>query len=664
WRVVCDAQGTPARAIGTCQDMTERRRAQDAMRMQAHMLDQIGQAVIATDTEGRVTYANRFAGELYGWAPADLVGRVVTEVIVPQVTRNQGEEIMAHLQRGEPWSGEFLVQTRQGRVFPAHVTDSPVLDERGHLIRIVGISSDITARKQAEDLMRHKDALIRMAGRLTHTGGWALDLPDERVFWSDEVFDLLEHAGGSPPPLADALAFYPEPWRDKMASAIQACREQGTPFELETEVLTGKGARKWARVCGEAERHADGTISRVQGAFQDITEHKHLEQQYLRAQRLEGIGTLAGGIAHDLNNVLAPILLSIDLLHEGEQDAARLEILAAIEASARRGATMVGRLLSFARGADGRRDDVQVRSLVRDLATLVRSTFPKNITFQDHLSSDLWTLQADATQLHQVLLNLCVNARDAMPAGGRITLTASNIVIDEAYAALNIDARRGPHVVIGVEDTGTGIPTEIIDRIFDPFFTTKAIGRGTGLGLATSLAIVTDHKGFMRVCSTPGTGTRFDVYLPVQTGHAPRAATAPAVVHPRGHGEMVLVVDDEAGIRLIAQRVLEAFGYRVLLASDGAEAIALYGQHQADIAVVLTDMMMPLMDGSATILELVRLNPQVRIVAASGLATDTQVAGAAGAHVRAFLRKPYSAETLLTAIRAVLPEVPRRDSEG
>ena len=322
---------------------------------------------------------------------------------------------------------------------------------------------------------------------------------------------------------------------------------------------------------------------------------------------------------------------------------------------------MVGRVLSFARGAEGRRDEVEVPPLARELATIVGDTFPKNIAFEARLTPDLWTLQADATQLHQVLLNLCVNARDAMPAGGQITLTAKNIVIDEAYAALNIDARSGPYVTIALEDTGTGISKEIIDKIFDPFFTTKDIGKGTGLGLATSLAIVTGHKGFMRVSSHSGTGTRFDVYLPAQTTRAKRASPVPAVVvHPRGQGETVLVVDDEPGIRQIAQRTLTAFGYRVLLASDGAEAVALYVQHQAEIAVVLTDMMMPLMDGTATIQELVRLNPQVRIIGASGLATDAKAAGAAAARVKYFLPKPYTAATLLTAVSAALAEAPNR----
>jgi PAS domain S-box-containing protein len=662
WRIICDEQGEPARAIGTCQDITERRRAQDAIRMQAHMLDQIGQAVIATDTGGRVTYANRFAGELYGWPVSEMLGRVITEVTGPQATQDQGREIMALLQRGETWSGEFLVQNRQGRVFPAHVTDSPVLDGRGRLIGIVGISTDITARKLAEDEARQKDTLIRMAGRLTHTGGWAIELPGEQVFWSDELFDILDFPRGTVPSLAAGLALYPEPWREKIVSAMQACQQDGTAVDLEVEILTAKGARKWVRVSAEAERDANGSIIRVQGAFQDITERRQLEQQYLRAQRMESIGTLAGGIAHDLNNVLAPILLSIGLLNEDERDAERLETLATIEASAKRGAAMVARVLSFARGAGGRREQVEVPALIRDLATIVRDTFPKNIAVEDHLSPDLWWLQADPTQLHQVLLNLCVNARDAMPAGGRLTLTAKNIVIDEAYAAVNIDARSGPYVTLAVEDTGTGISKAIIDKIFDPFFTTKDIGQGTGLGLATSLAIVTGHKGFMRVHSNPETGTRFDVYLPAVTTREHRASPVPAIMNPRGKGETVLVVDDEPGILQIAKRTLESSGYRVLLASDGAEAIAVYAQRHADIAVVLTDMMMPLMDGTATIQELVRLNPQVRIIGASGLATDVRAAGAAAARVMYFLPKPYTAATLLTAIRAALPPLPSRES--
>jgi CheY-like chemotaxis protein len=332
----------------------------------------------------------------------------------------------------------------------------------------------------------------------------------------------------------------------------------------------------------------------------------------------------------------------------------RLETLATIEASAKRGASMVSRVLSFARGMEGRRVEVQVVPLIRDVATIVRDTFPKNIVFEERLAADLWALRADATQIHQVLLNLCVNARDAMPAGGRLTISARNVVVDEPYAARNIDARPGPHVTIEVEDSGSGIAKDIIDRVFDPFFTTKEIGKGTGLGLPTSLAIVKGHEGFMRVYSEPGSSTTFQLFLPAQTTRAAAAPVLEAVVLPRGNGETVLVVDDEAFIRQIARRTLEAFGYDVLLASDGAEAVAIYERRWAEIDIVLTDMMMPVMNGAATIEELVRLNPDVRIICASGLAADARTAGVGGPRVKHFLAKPYNTETLLTAIRSAL----------
>lgn len=654
WQVIADDSGAPRMATGTCQDITERRRTQDAIRMQAHMLDQIGQAVIATDTGGRITYANRFAGELYGWEPGEILGRHVTDVTRPQSSPELGRDIMTRLERGESWTGEFPVQDRRGRVFPALLTDSPVLDDRRRLIGIVGISTDISARIQAEEEMRQKDALIRIAGRVTRTGGWAVEGPEQRVFWSDEVFDILDFPHGGPPPIEEALALYLDPWREQITAALSACAADGTPFDLEVEILTAHAARKWVRVSGEAVWRADGTIRRVQGAFQDITERKQLEQQYLRAQRMESIGTLAGGIAHDLNNVLAPILMSIGLLQDDEHDPDRLATLATIEASAKRGASMISRVLSFARGMEGRRIEVQLGPLLRDMATIVRDTFPKNIAFEERLAPDLRTLQADPTQLHQVLLNLCVNARDAMPEGGRIAVSARNVVIGESFAGINMDARVGPYVIIEVEDSGTGIPREIIDKIFDPFFTTKALGKGTGLGLATSMAIVKGHGGFMRASSDPGQGSRFQLYLPAEATRAAAAPAAAAESNSRGNGETILVVDDEKSIRQIARRTLEAFGYRVLVAADGAEAVALYAAHEAAIAVVVTDMMMPVMNGTATIQELVRMNPQVRIICASGLAADASLDGVAATRIRHFLSKPYTADTLLSAIRAAI----------
>jgi CheY-like chemotaxis protein len=314
---------------------------------------------------------------------------------------------------------------------------------------------------------------------------------------------------------------------------------------------------------------------------------------------------------------------------------------------------MVSQVLSFARGVEGRREPLQVRHLIRDVAKIASETFPRNIEVRTHTPGDLEPVLGDPTQIHQVLLNLCVNARDAMPQGGILTLSARNLVADMQYAGLIPEAQEGRYILIEVEDTGTGMDPETIENIFDPFFTTKEPGKGTGLGLSTSLAIVRSHGGFFRVHSEPGRGSCFRVHLPSIVG-ADETPKAPEPVLPRGHGEWILVVDDEPAVRQVARQTLEAFGYRVATASDGAEAVTIYSASLGQFAVVLTDMMMPVMDGPATIQAILRLDPSARIIAASGLSLDRNTAGELGSGIRIFLPKPYSAESLLAAVHGLL----------
>lgn len=386
----------------------------------------------------------------------------------------------------------------------------------------------------------------------------------------------------------------------------------------------------------------------------DITDRKKLELQFLRAQRMEGIGTLAGGIAHDLNNVLTPITMAIDFLRLKVRDPKCLDVLNTMAASAQRGADMVGQVLSFARGMEGRRVVVKVNDLIRDIERIVQDTFPKAVEVRTLLSQDLGTLEGDPTQLHQVLLNLCVNASDAMPQGGRLTISAARISIDEHYASMNAEATPGPHILIQIEDTGTGIPKHIVEKIFDPFFTTKELGRGTGLGLSTSLSIVRSHGGFIQVYTEPGTGTGFKIYLPAQSESSNPESTSTRIELPRGEGETVLVVDDEASVRQITKQTLEAFGYRVLTASDGTEAVALYVQERDRINIALVDMAMPIMDGASTIRVLTKLDPSLPLIAASGIAGYAGVTSAGETVARHFVQKPYTADILLRMLRNVL----------
>jgi PAS domain S-box-containing protein len=389
----------------------------------------------------------------------------------------------------------------------------------------------------------------------------------------------------------------------------------------------------------------------------DLTDRKKLEQQFLRAQRMESIGTLAGGVAHDLNNILAPIMMSIDILKNIHDTPQTREILETIEVSAKRGADIVRQVLSFARGVEGERIEIQPKHLLKDLENIIKDTFPKDVHLQFVIPSGTWTVTGDPTQVHQILLNLCVNARDAMPNGGKLTIEVENCVFDEHYVAMNLQAKAGRYVKISVTDTGIGMPPAILNKIFEPFFTTKPVNKGTGLGLSTVMAIVKSHGGIVNVYSEPGKGTTFKVYLPAtEIATHEQANAAPRVTMPRGSGETVLVVDDEDSILTITGKTLQAFGYRVLTATNGAEAVATYAQHKLEIAVVLTDMMMPVMDGPATIYALMKINPAVKIIAASGLTANGSGNPSPGGKVKHFLTKPYTAETLLTTLRAILEE--------
>ncbi|MBI4327597.1 MAG: PAS domain S-box protein [Chloroflexi bacterium] len=438
-----------------------------------------------------------------------------------------------------------------------------------------------------------------------------------------------------------------ERWSASLRKALHAGKDIGP---LEVEVTCKDGSVRTVELLG--------TIGggRCLIAASDITEKKRLEAQFLRNQRMETIGTLAGGIAHDLNNILAPILMSVPILREKLPSGEGADLLKMMETSAQRGANVVRQLLTFGRGVTGERVRVQARHLIKEVVKMARQTFPKSIAILSAVPADLWLVLGDATQLQQVLLNLCVNARDAMPEGGRLTLEAKNVRLAEEDAGLKPEAKAGPYVLLRVSDTGHGIPPEILDRIFDPFFTTKEHGKGTGLGLSTVLGIVKSHGGFVRVESQVALGSAFEVYLPAVPEAEPLPdASKPPTLAP-GQGELILVVDDEAAIRETTQRMLKKHGYDVLTAAGGREALTLYEQRGYAIQAVLTDLMMPGMDGSALSRGLLALNPQVKIVAASGLGEDAKVAELKALGVKAFLSKPYATDKLFDILREMLQE--------
>jgi PAS domain S-box-containing protein len=418
----------------------------------------------------------------------------------------------------------------------------------------------------------------------------------------------------------------------------------------EYRFLHRNGSYRWVRDELKLLRDEAGNPLEIVGYWIDMTERKQLEAQFLRAQRLESLGTLASGIAHDLNNVLTPIIGIVQLLplKVKNLDESTKRLLDILNDSTHRGADLVKQILSFTRGVEGKPSNTQVSQLLLEIQKIIHQTFPKNIELSTDLPQGVWPIAADATLLHQVFMNLCVNARDAMPNGGQLSIIAENLEIDENYARMHLDAQVGSYVVVTIADTGMGIPPDILDRIFDPFFTTKEIGKGTGLGLSTVIGIVKSHDGFIDVYSEVGKGTRFKIYLP-----ATEARETERVVNPEsllGQDELILIVDDETAIQEITQVTLETHGYRAIIANDGIEAIALYAEHKHEISVVLLDLMMPSLDSITTIRTLYKLNPQIQVIAMSGLATNESVSKTMGEGVQAFLAKPFTASELLNAI--------------
>ncbi|MDP3072393.1 MAG: response regulator [Opitutaceae bacterium] len=539
--------------------------------------------------------------------------------------------------------------------------------EKDHLVRLgPAVERELREADVRRELRRTLQALresaerLRLAASASNIGLWDWNLTTGEVFYSPEWKAQLGYKDQELPCAFAAWEqrLHPEDHGQTMAKVRAHVANPAGRYEAEFRLRHRDGSWRWIRSIGQVLRDDAGRPARMLGSHQDITEAKRLEADFLRAQRVESIGTLAGGVAHDLNNILAPILMGSELLREVMPDAAAGQILGTMESCARRGADLVKQLLTFARGCDGQRVLLQPRHLLRELVTLLPGLLPKTCELKASFPHDLWVVEGDATQFHQVLLNLCVNARDAMPHGGRLTLSAVNVRIDEAFASMQPGARPGPHVAFVVTDTGGGIPADILPRIFEPFFTTKEPGRGTGLGLATVQTIARSHGGFVQVQSTVGHGTIFKVFLPAQPDTSVAEPEAGPDRNSRGSGEQVLVVEDDELLREMLQRCLEANGYRVIAAADGTEGLTRFLQHRTEIRVVVTDVMMPHLDGIALVRALRRLEPAVPIVACSGADLSEEAKGprcALGAlGVNAFLQKPYRTESLLRLVREVL----------
>ena len=527
-------------------------------------------------------------------------------------------------------------------------------------IEILGSVADSIAqgimRKRAEEKVIQQAALLDKS----QDAIMVIDLSHRITYWNKSAERLYgwparEVQGKR----VDEVLYRDGAYFERAKEAVLECGEwRGEVFQVNNGDGSVVVESDWTLV------HDDtGTPKSILIVNTDVRDRKKIEAQLLRNQRMESIGTLAGGIAHDLNNALAPIMMSVEILKQKLNDEQSRRMLSILESSARRGADMVKQVLTFARGVDGERALLQTRHLLKEVGKIVGETFPKTIQLKTDFVENLWTIMGDATQLHQVLLNLAVNARDAMPNGGTLTISASNEILDASPDMAN-SVKPGFYVLIKVADSGTGIPKEILDKIFEPFFTTKEMGKGTGLGLATVLGIVKSHGGFVQVQTEVNKGTAFLIYLPALDNASAAQPDTERKPLMTGHGELILAVDDEASVLSMTKETLENYGYRVVTARDGTEAVAAYSAHRKDIKLVLTDMLMPFMDGPATIRVLRKLDPNLRIIAASGLLDHEKVKDATGMDNLAFLLKPYTTEKLLATVHKMIASEPASAEAG
>ena len=657
-----DKQGNIYRLIGTSLNIDERKQAEQDLRISEakarsltnEVIDKSPIGIFILDGDFRVVWLNQTLAKFFGLRKEDVLGQSKQELI---------RQHIAHIFESPELFAQKVLQTYDNNTyieqFECHVLPEGSREERWLEHLSLPIQSglyaggriehytDITERKLSERKIQEQATLIDIASDAI----FVQDLDYRILFWSqgaERIYGWTEEeakgeqadrllAGESSSQLAEGLhtTIAQGSWQNE----FQQHKKDGG------EILV---ASRWTLVRGES-----GQPQSILVVNTDITEKKLLESQFYRAQRLESLGTLASGIAHDLNNILSPLLAITQLLprHLPTLDERLQQLLRICQTNVQRGADLVQQILTFSRGAEGERSLVQVKHLIAEIKQIAQATFPKIIEIQTNVPPNLWMLKGNVTQLHQVLMNLAVNARDAMPDGGTLRISAENLTLTPDSVPRHLEAKEGNYLLIIVSDTGTGMTPEILDHIFEPFFTTKQVGQGTGLGLSTVLGLVKSHGGFIDVESQLGRGSQFRVFLPAVETTVTVAEEIEEL--PKGHGELILVVDDEFAIRTISQNILETYNYKVLTASDGSEALALYSQQQDEIEVVLIDLRMPLMNGQVVIRTLQKIKPQVKIIVMSGLVFP-EIGSELKNSCLPYLVKPYTTEALLTTIHQVL----------
>jgi PAS domain S-box-containing protein len=633
--------------------------------------------VIITDNAGLVEWVNegfvRLSGfkleEIRGHKPGRLLQGVKTDPTAVRVMREA-------IRRGTSFFTEVINYRKDGSEFCVAIEGQPLFDAAGKLTNFMAVETDITERQRAEKALRDLNATLedrvekRAAELIESEERFRLlveQVQDYAIFILDPDGRVASWNRGaerttgytSTDIVGRPFAMFHPPHEDVLTATEKLLGEATRSGSAREEGLRMKkdGGTFWAEVVLTAITDPTGALRGYAVVIHDLTKRREVEAHSMRSQRLEAIGNLASGIAHDLNNALGPIVMGLNLLSDTyPKEGAIIETFLTC---GKRASDMVRQLLTFARGAEGERVIVQPTHLLKEMQKIMQGTLPKNIQSVWGWPSDLHPINGDPTQIHQILLNLCVNARDAMPNGGTLTVEASNVEVDEVYASAQAGAQPGSYVRFDVRDTGDGIPAHIIDRIFDPFFTTKAPDKGTGLGLSTVMGIIKGHGGFIRVYSPPGDGATFCFFLPVSKDDVPAKTPESEQSTFSGQGEKILIVDDEQTIRDVSTRVLQRLNFHPITATDGADALIHIAESRQDLRAVVTDMHMPHMDGLGLVRAIRRVLPELPVIVASGRLEENERRELAKHQISGLLRKPFTQDEFAKVLKDVLGKSPQ-----
>ncbi|MFN3426117.1 MAG: PAS domain S-box protein [Candidatus Thermochlorobacter sp.] len=643
--------------FGVQRDITERKKIEDALRVSEERYyiaaKHTGQLVYDLDiTSGKISWAGAIE-QVTGFSPKEFAN-VDLERWSEYVHTDDRAEAIAKLNEAihtaKPYNAIYRFRRKEGIYIYVEDSGDCLVDATGKAYRLIGTMKDITERKKAETLLREQALLIDSVRDAIIVRSF----DDCALFWSKSAERVYGYSANEVigKTIAEII------WEEHGAAVkqlIQTVLKEGY-WSGELQKRHKSGAKVMVECRWTLTYDEQGKPKAIVSVETDITEQRRLQLQFLQSQRLDSLGRLAGSIAHDLNNILTPMSLSVELLSSKLTDEKSQSWLRTLQRNLDRGTDLVRQVLLFARGSEGQLRPTNLTDVLDDMKLFIQNTFPKNIVFETHVASDLPSVMADATQIYQVLLNLAINARDAMPKGGTLRLNLERCFIGENDTLIHIDAKVGEYVLITVSDTGTGMSPEVLDKIFEPFFTTKEMGKGTGLGLSTVFSIVKNHRGFITVYSELGRGTVFKVYLPALAEKEARSATTTVPTRQRsGQGRLVLIIDDEDAICESAKMVLTVHGYTVLTAQTGKAGLELFKAHQDRVAVAIVDMTMPGIDGVTTVQALRALEPNLKIIAASGFMDSERLAALKRENVETFLYKPFEAAKLLQLLSEILP---------